>query len=82
MTKLYGRIPEKGIKMGNMTIKDIAKKCGVGVSTVSRAMNNHPDINPKTKELIMKTIEEFNYVPNNSARKFKKEYSQKPLLYW
>ena len=40
---------EKGIKMGNMTIKDIAKKCGVGVSTVSRAMNNHPDINPEDK---------------------------------
>ena len=58
--------------MGNMTIKDIAKKCGVGVSTVSRAMNNHPDINPKTKELIMKTIEEFNYVPNNSARNLKR----------
>ena len=33
-----------------MTIKDIAKKCGVGVSTVSRALNNHPDINPETKE--------------------------------
>lgn len=63
---------KKGIKMGNMTIKDIAKKCGVGVSTVSRAMNNHPDINPKTKELIMKTIEEFNYVPNNSARNLKR----------
>lgn len=64
--------PKKGIKMGNMTIKDIARKCGVGVSTVSRAMNNHPDINPKTKELIMKTIEEFNYVPNNSARNLKR----------
>ena len=34
-----------------MTIKDIAKKCGVGVSTVSRALNNHPDINPETKKL-------------------------------
>ena len=32
-----------------MTIKDIAKKCGVGVSTVSRALNNHPDINPETR---------------------------------
>ena len=31
------------------TIKDIAKVCGVGVSTVSRAINNHPDINPETK---------------------------------
>ena len=35
--------------MAGMTIKDIAKKCGVGVSTVSRAMNNHPDINQETK---------------------------------
>lgn len=58
--------------MGSMTIKDIAKKCGVGVSTVSRAMNNHPDINPETKEMIMKAIEECSYVPNNSARNLKR----------
>ena len=38
------------------TIKDIAKICGVGVSTVSRAINNHPDINAETKEKIMNTI--------------------------
>ena len=30
--------------MGEITIKDIARICGVGVSTVSRALNNHPDI--------------------------------------
>ena len=35
------------------TIKDIAKICGVGVSTVSRAINDHPDINSETKEKIM-----------------------------
>ena len=35
--------------MGEVTIKDIARICGVGVSTVSRAMNNHPDINEETK---------------------------------
>ena len=44
-----------------MTIKDIAKKCKVGVSTVSRAMNNHPDINPETKEMIMRVIEAVSY---------------------
>lgn len=55
-----------------MTIKDIAKKCKVGVSTVSRVMNNHPDINPETKEMIMRVIEESNYVPNNSARNLKR----------
>lgn len=54
------------------TIKDIARICGVGVSTVSRAINNHPDINPETKEKIMETIKEYGYVPNNSARNLKR----------
>lgn len=58
--------------MENVTIKDIARICGVGVSTVSRAMNNHPDINQETKEMVMRTIQEYNYVPNNSARNLKR----------
>ena len=49
--------------MEEITIKDIARICGVGVSTVSRAINNHPDINPETKETIMRVIKENNYVP-------------------
>lgn len=55
-----------------VTIRDIAKKCGVGVSTVSRAINNHPDINPQTKAAIMAAIAELHYVPNNSARNLKR----------
>ena len=58
--------------MDTVTIKDIARKCGVGVSTVSRAMNNHPDINPKTKEMILQVIAELGFVPNNSARNLKR----------
>ncbi|MDU7706652.1 MAG: LacI family DNA-binding transcriptional regulator [Clostridium sp.] len=54
------------------TIKDIARICGVGVSTVSRAINNHPDINPETKEMVMRVIKEHNYIPNNSARNLKR----------
>ncbi len=54
------------------TIKDIAKICGVGVSTVSRAINDHPDINPETKEKILEIIQEYGYVPNNSARNLKR----------
>lgn len=57
--------------MSNITIKDIAKICGVGVSTVSRALNNHPDINPETREKIMETVRQYNFVPNNSARNLK-----------
>lgn len=58
------------------TIKDIARLCGVGVSTVSRAINNHPDINEETKEMIMKVIKENNYIPNNSARNLKRTDSK------
>lgn len=57
--------------METITIKDIARMCGVGVSTVSRAMNNHPDINEETKQKVMDIIKEYNYIPNNSARNLK-----------
>lgn len=62
--------------METVTIKDIARICGVGVSTISRAINNHPDINPETKEMILKAIRENNYIPNNSARNLKRSDSK------
>ncbi len=58
--------------MESVTIKDIARICGVGVSTVSRAMNDHPDINQETKDKIMRVIREHNYIPNNSAQNLKR----------
>ncbi|MDO5291697.1 MAG: LacI family DNA-binding transcriptional regulator [bacterium] len=58
--------------MEQITIKDIAKLCGVGVSTVSRAINDHPDINTATKEMILEVVKEYNYIPNNSARNLKR----------
>lgn len=58
--------------MGEMTIKDIAKRCGVGIGTVSRLINNHPDINPETKQMVMEVIRETGFVPNNSARNLKR----------
>lgn len=62
--------------MEQITIKEVAKLCGVGVSTVSRAINNHPDINPETRQKILDTIKEYNYVPNNSARNLKRSDSK------
>lgn len=55
----------------SVTIKEIAKICHVGVSTVSRAINDHPDINQDTKNRIMKAVEDYGYVPNNAARNLK-----------
>ena len=34
-----------------MTIKDIAAKTGYAVGTVSRALNNHPNVSPKARAL-------------------------------
>ena len=51
-----------------MNIKDIAAIAHVGVSTVSRVLNNHPDVNEKTRERVLEIIKENNYIPNNSAR--------------
>lgn len=54
-----------------ITIKDIARMCGCGVSTVSRALNNHPDINEGTRKKILEVVKEYNFIPNNSARNLK-----------
>lgn len=62
--------------MEKLTIKDIAKICGVGVSTVSRAINNEPGINKETKNKILQVIKENNYIPNNSARNLKRSESK------
>lgn len=58
--------------MSGITIKDIARQCGVSVSTVSRAINNHPGINQDTKNMILKVVEENQFIPNNSARNLKR----------
>ena len=58
--------------MEETTIKDIAKACGVGVRNVSSAINNHRDINPETKKMIMDVIDETGFIPNNSARNLKR----------
>ena len=51
-----------------MTIKDIAKACGVGVSTVSRVLNNRPDVSPEVRARVLSVVESTGYIPNNSAR--------------
>ncbi|WP_018086710.1 LacI family DNA-binding transcriptional regulator [Desulfurispora thermophila] len=51
-----------------VTIKDIAKKAGVSYATVSRALNNRPEVNEKTRREIQKLAEEMGYKPNALAR--------------
>ena len=49
------------------TIIDIAQELGVSNSTVSRALHNHPDINPETRKAILDKAQELDYQPNQLA---------------
>lgn len=59
-----------------MTIKDIAKEAGCAVSTVSRALNNHPDVSADTKIKIKEIIARNGFVPNSNARRLKVQQSR------
>lgn len=51
-----------------MTIKDIAKQSGVSVSTVSRVLNNRPDVSEAIRKKVLRVVAETGYIPNDSAR--------------
>jgi len=51
------------------TIYDVAKKAGVGVGTVSRAINNSPHIRPETKVRILNVIKELGFTPHSGAKR-------------
>lgn len=55
------------------TIKDIARKLNVSVSTVSRAMRNAPDVNIETRKAVMALSEELKYQPNKLALSLKQK---------
>jgi DNA-binding LacI/PurR family transcriptional regulator len=55
------------------TIKDIARKLNVSISTVSRAMRNAPDVNTETRKAVMALSEELNYQPNKLALSLKQK---------
>ncbi|MEP7141520.1 MAG: LacI family DNA-binding transcriptional regulator [Ferruginibacter sp.] len=50
-----------------VTITDIAKELNITPATVSRALNNHPGISYKTKEVVQKTASRLNYKKNSIA---------------
>jgi len=55
------------MRSNQVTIKDIARELGVSPSTVSRAMKDHPDISPATKQLVRDLVEKLKYKPNAVA---------------
>ncbi len=58
------------------TIIDIAKVIGISVSTVSRALKDHPDISAETKKAVKQIAAELNYRPNTLAQSLSKRESR------
>lgn len=54
--------------MKELTILDIARMSGVSKSTVSRVLNNDPNVKEETRKKVLKVIEKNKFVPSTSAR--------------
>lgn len=58
------------------TIRDIARKAGVAVSTVSRVLNNRPDVSEQTRRKVMAVVEDCGYVQNGNASSLKRKHAE------
>jgi len=54
--------------MGKVTIEDISRHTGLSRGTVSRALNNKPDISAQTKQRVLDACQDLRYVPSHAAR--------------
>ena len=57
-----------------MTIKDLSAITGYAVGTVSRALNNHPNVSDKAREAILKAAEEYGFELNINAKQLKQQH--------
>ena len=50
-----------------VSIKDVAKHAGVAISTVSKVLNDYPNVSEETKKKVNQAVSELNFVPNSVA---------------
>ena len=63
-----------------MTIKDLAAKTGYAVATVSRVLNNHPNVSEKARKVIMEAVEESGFQLNANAKQLKQQHATSILV--
>ena len=61
-------------------IKDVAEYAGVSTATVSRVLNNHPNVSESTRKKVFKAIKRLNYIPNQGGRNLRKQKSNTILV--
>ena len=63
-----------------MTIKDLAAKTGYAVGTVSRVLNNHPNVSEKARSAILAAVEESGFQLNVNAKQLKQSHATSILV--
>ena len=63
------------------TIKQVAEKAGVSISTVSKVLKNYANISEETRTKVLKAVKELNYVPNSTASHLSSKNKDKVALY-
>lgn len=58
----------KATRKSRVTIKDVARACGVSTQTISRVLNDRVDVSPTTREKVLAVIDQMGYQPNALAR--------------
>src|SRR3546814_10139055 len=59
-----GRSPRQSV-----TIRHVAAEAGVSLQTVSRVVNNEPNVRPQVRERVMEAVKKLGYVPSLAARR-------------
>ena len=62
--------------MKAITLKEIAVRLGISITTVSKALKDYADVSPKTKKAVLELAEELHYSPNNFALYLKTQESK------
>ncbi len=57
------------------SIRDVAKRLNISITTVSRALDGYSDVAEETRQLVVKTAQEMGYVPNRAARQLRRQRS-------
>lgn len=71
--------PQRSIRA---KINDVAELAGVSIKTVSRVLNNEPNVRPATREKVISAVKELSYVPDFSARSLAGQRSYMIALFY
>ena len=63
-----------------VSIRDVAKHAGVAISTVSKVLNNYPNVSEETKKKVNASIKELNFIPNTIASALSSKQSGRVAL--